>query len=112
METFFRYAIRQKSTGYFLPDHSANRRGYTHDQPLPAEHCKYGIRLFPSRRAASIALTVYLKGAYTWREYGSGFDPYDIDVRLEPVPQSNRKADDFEVVEYKLEFTHTSWSKA
>lgn len=86
------FAIRQKSTGYWLPPF-AKKRGHTH-----AEVYVGAVpRLFRRRQDAATALRWWLEGAHTQVvdfEYG------DCDLKVLPRPE--RKADDMEVVSVQL----------
>jgi len=101
------YAIRQKSTGYFLPHHFRELSGaYTKDKPLP--NCM--PRPFKTAAAARIALTAWLKGKWVQTEesiYDSCYDPPERIERIYmPSPPNqwdfSRKPSDMEVVEIRL----------
>lgn len=88
------YAIRQKSTGHWLP-RFAGHAGGTRVEPsktaLP--------RLFARKRDAMSALSWWLDGrvcAYAT----SGLDDYDYDLRTAPV--AHREAEDMEIVQVDL----------
>jgi hypothetical protein len=98
------YAIRQKSTGYFLPHHFRELTGpYTKDEPLPT--CM--PRPFKTAVAARLALTAWLKGR--WGQtiesvYDSCYDPPE-EVYMPSPPDRrdfNRNPADMEVVEIRL----------
>lgn len=93
------YAIRQKSTGYFLPGYGSRkgRGGYTHDEPVPA--VKAPPRLFMKRHLAESALKWWLEGAWTevTCERGAPDNPYlDVERKARKIP--TRSADDMEIV--------------
>jgi len=94
------YAIRQKSTGYFLPSRRSNkkRRGYTHDQPQP-----WAPRLFDKKQHADCALRMWLEGDWYESSYQNHFGEWDIDVGVRP--NSTRNKDDMEVVEVSVSLT-------
>jgi hypothetical protein len=88
----FVFAIRQKSTGYFLPIRWKSSRGYTHDEPEPSFP-----RLLPSLLSAKRALAAWLRGE--WSE-----DTYIGDWGAEesygpsPSPKPERDRNDMEIV--------------
>lgn len=90
-----RWAIRQKSTGLYLPN-TVRWRGSTHTEPGdPAEN----IRLFNTESGAAASLRWWLKGrtvkVWTVGYYAGSFDEVD-DLDTTPAPERN--ADDMEVV--------------
>lgn len=96
---FSLFAIRQKSTGHFLPE----RRGRGHSASVPVA-CdgtqNKRIRFFHTRRSAQMALTAWLQGEWV-REKQRGNWPgeeYDEEITIEK--RENRKAEDMEIVEY------------
>ena len=92
------YAIRQKSTGLFLP---ASLKAFTHDEPTDGKP----PRLFNTAKGAKNALHWWLKGRITV-DRGGGYshatgDYDDWDKwNAEAVPE--RRADDMEVVTVSL----------
>lgn len=93
-ETFKRWAIRQKSTGFYLPQSSRKRHGYTHDEPVTLES-NLCPRLFARQQDAKTALTWWLKGETT-----VGWTTDDEDWHTQP--KAERNAEDFEVVNLKF----------
>jgi hypothetical protein len=94
------YAIRQKSTGNFLPQaHDGRGKGFTRDEPVPAsEHLP---RLFALKQSARAALRWWLQGI-TSRCYSGGSledEPYE-DTKTVLVP--TRRAEDMEIVVVRL----------
>lgn len=92
------WAIRQKSTGYFLPARK-NGRGFSFDEPT--KDCF--PRLFPSKMSAIRALTAWLQGHWK-REYHTrevGGWPEDIEY-LTTEKVDNRDPSDMEIVEFVL----------
>lgn len=91
------YAIRQKSTGLFMP--AGRGRGYTHDEPTAVRP----PRLFNRERDAAAALRCWLLG--DWKEETST-DMYGEPDGIYPIPPKernpDRKAKDMEVVEVAL----------
>lgn len=93
------FAIRQKSTGHFLPGYGSRkgRAGYTHDEPVPGD--KAPPRLFMKRHLAERALKWWLDGR--WHEdYTTGGAPWDdhMDVELMVTKVPARNAGDMEIV--------------
>lgn len=95
---FVYYAIRQKSTGYFLPGYGSRkgRGGYTHDEPVSPNVAP--PRLFMKKHLAESALKWWLGGR--WREdYRLPSAPdYEPDVDMVVTKVSSRNADDMEIV--------------
>lgn len=89
------YAIRQKSTGFYLPRFTG-RAGQTFMEPekgcIP--------RLFKTERMAQTSLTWWLKGKVEpkYEEVDYGFTRGTEMVGWKPVPVPERSADDMEVV--------------
>lgn len=99
--SIYTWAIRQKSTGYYLPDRK-NKRGYSFDEPT--KDCF--PRLFKSKLSAIHALSAWLRGHWKveWHQRGGfSFDdaPEDVQV-LETETVEGRNADDMEIVEFAL----------
>ena len=90
------YAIRQKSTGFYLPSIKRSN-GFTSTIPIKA-----GIpRLFISKRGATNAMRWWLQGE--WTAYRSMSDLNgDSDYGIKVTFLSNRNSDDMEVVELVL----------
>lgn len=99
------YFIRQKSTGYYLPEPNGRAgRGGSHTEPNPDSSL---ARIFRSERSAKIALNAWLKGKYVADRWcsdghpGNDWEPnYYEDIRIVPVPQ--RKREDMEIVSAKI----------
>jgi hypothetical protein len=94
------WAIRQKSTGYFMPA-SSKKRGYSRDEPTP--DCV--PRLFLKYTAARAALRMWLMGTWSTEFHADAFgeaERYYVDA----TPVEGRNADDMEVV--KLLITNTA----
>ena len=90
------WAIRQKSTGYFLPQLKAGTGG-SWLEPLP--DCL--PRLFTSKRNAGLALSRWLEGHY--KMVTATRSPYDYDeTKLTVDPVEGRNKGDMELVELKL----------
>jgi hypothetical protein len=89
------YGIRQKSTGFFLPDH----RYVTKVEPM--EGC--WPKMYPSEDSAKRALSRWAEGKWSLsysRDWESGVID-DVDWGPEPVPSRNKA--DMEVVPLQLE---------
>ena len=89
------FAIRQKSTGHFLPQaRKARRGGFTHDTPV--SQADQPPRLFKQKQHADSALRWWLKGetVETW----SDATPDGADPELITTPKADRIAADMEVV--------------
>lgn len=87
---FTLYAIRQKSTGYFMP-HS--ERAHSYNEPRPTKQ----PRLFPGKKSAEAALTQWLRGHHRcdWNS-----DEGRVFAGVDPVV--GRVREDMEVVEMEL----------
>jgi len=97
------YAIRQKSTGNFLPQaHKARKGGFTHDEPVLASDKL--PRLFSLPRHAKQAMNWWLAGVTSAYHYqtGSPWDIPDWEEGIKTVPVQERKADDMEIVTVRL----------
>lgn len=97
------YAIRQKSTGFYLPADRYRRRvggGYTHDEPQPISLC--APRLFRQSGSARRALTWWLKGITSVSIVGRSAygDERGEDWHTDRKPHRNPK--DMEVVKIEL----------
>lgn len=98
MISFICYAIREKSTGYFLPMRWNKSSGFSHDEPEPGFP-----RLFPSKESAKAALSSWRRGK--WRQevdtyYGDFGPEYDVYLDVSPVPERLDK--DMEIVEMTI----------
>lgn len=87
------FAIRQISTGYFMPAHFGTRsHRYSSDVPTP--NCI--PRIFPSRASARVALSDWLRGEWKLEVSRYGWD--DCEQDLVVVPVEGRNEDDMQVV--------------
>jgi hypothetical protein len=91
MATF--YAIRQKSTCYFLP--AGRGRGFTCDEPMDLNSAP--PRLFRSQNGAKQALRWWLQGE-TSVSLRDGWGDEDWNTR----PREDRKAEDMEIVKVRV----------
>ena len=95
------WAIKEKSTGNFMPELPGWRRGYTHLDPLPKEKAK--PRFFRARGHAVNALTFWSKGPhvtkYSHSTSGFGVDDW-VTVEAQPVADKPRNKQDFEIVSF------------
>lgn len=96
------FAIRQKSTGWFLPAFMPNqRKGGTWLEPDPVRP----PRLWPSRMAANNALTYWLKGRMSVVKGGChtpNGDWSDANEEWTVESVSTRRRSDMEVVEVEI----------
>lgn len=87
------FAIRQLSTGYFMPAHFGTRsHRYSSDNPTPG--CI--PRIFPSRASAQVALSDWLRGE--WKLEVSRYGRDDCEQDLVVIPVEGRNKEDMEVV--------------
>lgn len=99
MPTFHAYAIRQVSTGYFLPMRWKQARGYTHDDPTP--DCF--PRLFRTHKSAEYALRAWLKGEWSEQIYYSSLEGFSESSGPEVSKERpDRKREDMEIVVIEL----------
>lgn len=93
------WAIRQKSTGHFLP-HFKGRAGGSWVEPTP--DCV--PRLFRSARDARLSLGRWLEGHYKMTYTNRSGDIFGEDEwqELEVTPVEGRTSDDMEIVEFEL----------
>lgn len=95
------YAIRQKSTGHFLPGDT--RSGYTRTEP--ADPASRPPRLFVNRASAKQALDCWLMGIWSLKTISYGvYDDveYDQIIDTPDKPEEGRNRDDMEVVQLVL----------
>jgi hypothetical protein len=103
-----KWAIRHKPTGRFMPQSSSKRHGYTHDEPVRMDS-NWCPRLFGRKQDASTALTWWLKGETMGKWVGGQFTNAfgdiddDMDYEMHTVVCVDRKGEDMEVVQLKLE---------
>jgi hypothetical protein len=105
-QTVIKYAIRQKSTGWYLPrPYGRAGRGGSHMEPTPiGGRTMFGPaepRLFDTERSARNALIQWLKGKWVAERYG---DEYDFEETIDIIPQPHRDKDDMEIVPILIEF--------
>lgn len=104
-----KWAIRHKPTGRFMPQSSSKKHGYTHDEPTIMVDSNLCPRLFGRAQDARTALTWWLKGETSARWTGGmytnvwGDAADDLDYEWSLHPAVDRKAEDMEVVQLKLE---------
>ena len=89
------FAIKQKSTGYYLP---AGKKGKGGSWAEPEKGA--APKLFKQIGRANGFLTIWLKGGVKVSQYQTGDGDYDIGMSY--VPQPHRNADDMEVVALAL----------
>ena len=84
------YAVRQKSTGLFIPRlKTGRRRGGSHLEPTD----KREPRIFHNKQAAKAFLGNWLRGVAITRT-----SDYDGDVFTEVLRRPHRKREDMEIV--------------
>lgn len=98
MSEFTAYAIRQKSTGHYLPMRWNKRRGYSFDEPTAGAF----PRLLTSLTAAKLALGAWLKGKWEPELEVSDWDGGYSQIGASPTPVATRRADDMEIVQVTL----------
>lgn len=86
------YAIRQISTGYYLPQSHRRHRGYTNDEPTD----KQPPRLFNNIGGAKHALRWWLEGAHYRHLITSNFGDELESIEVRKMP--NRNKDDMQIV--------------
>lgn len=90
------YAVRQKSTGLFIPRlANGKRRGGTHLEPSNERE----PRLFHNSRSAKAFLGNWLQGIMVQKMTNS---LEDVDTYIDVQKQPHRNKEDMEVVEFKL----------
>ena len=95
------YAIRQKSTGFFLPQ--LPHRGNTNSEPIQCDGTqKKRIRFFHSERSAKMALAAWLNGVWHMQSSGPSSMWDDNEPSLVISKQEHRKSEDMEIVPYRL----------
>ncbi len=102
------FAIRQKKTGFFLPQSDRTvRAGHTHSEPTDPK--KLPPRLFTREGPAKCALTWWLKGVHN-EDYGIDEDFYGHDYKYQkgptdPVEGTARDPESMEVVPITVTFS-------
>ena len=92
------FAIRQKSTGLFLPGPSGRTGGSWVEPTADAPP-----RIFKNHHSAACAIRAWLMGHFkTVVTHRMDMWGADEDVELDVIPVEGRAADDMEVVELKL----------
>lgn len=99
------WVIRQKSTGYLLPQTPAGTRGFTWQEPTSPEELP--PRLYKTKKAASNNLNCWLKGHWVSENTMTHFD-LDKDITNEHVIHyvKERNAEDMEVIPVRLQFVN------
>ena len=91
------WAIRQKSTGYFLP--ARKGRGFSFDEPT--KDCF--PRLFKSKQAANLALYAWLQGQWKREYHTREVDGWPEDIEyLIAEKVGSRDPSDMEIVKFVL----------
>lgn len=97
------WLIRHKPTGWYMPEPLGRMgRGGSHTEPDPISD---NARIFRSKRAATNALSSWLRGkVHATRGHSSGgpdyMDEYYEDLSIEKI--ASRKKDLMEIVEVEL----------
>jgi hypothetical protein len=90
------YAVRQKSTGLFIPVLKPGyKRGGSHSEPTN----EHPPRMFPSRKSAQAFLGNWLQGIHERGFIDEG--GYEEDF-IKVIPQPHRNKNDMEIVEFEL----------
>jgi hypothetical protein len=90
------YAVRQKSTGLFIPRlETGKRRGGSWLEPSNERE----PRIFHSRLAARAFLGNWLQGIFK-NERHENWEGGDVEIYAIPVKQPHRKKEDMEIVEF------------
>lgn len=102
------YAIREKTTGYFLPQSNrTTSKGFTNSEPCDTSELP--PRLFTKEAAAKCALTWWLRGVFKqakgaeYDEPGGKAYGYNKGPTKRPIPGTGRDPDLMEVVRITLE---------
>ena len=91
------YAVRQKSTGLFIPRlETGKRRGGSFLEPSNERE----PRFFHNRAAAQAFLSNWLQGIFKTHRT-TDWETGDTEPELEIVPQLHRKKEDMEIVEFE-----------
>ncbi len=91
------YAIRQKSTQFFLPAGGKGMRGHTHQEPSATRP----PRLFVDSKSAARALLCYLQGKWVESTYYD-YEGTPDSSGPEPKKHTTRDHNDFELVKLQL----------
>lgn len=98
------YAIRQVSTGWFMPEYGTRKGlgGYTNDKPAPPSIRP--PRLFLRKRDAAVALRHWLRGvtAVRWVRSGSPTGGDEDTELMTTKPVAGRDAADMEIVAVQI----------
>ena len=90
------FAVRQKSTGLFIPRlETGKRRGGSHCEPSDIRE----PRIFHNRLAARSFLGNWLQGKFVNQSY---YGSWETEHYLEVIKQPHRKKEDMEIVEFEL----------
>lgn len=99
------YAIRQKSTGSFLPQRKS-RKGFTHTEPSSGDI----PRLFKRPSDAQNALNYWLAGKMQWQKVeDTWMGPGEWSV--ETFPQPRRDKADMEVVQVCMDLPRNGFNE-
>src|SRR5882762_1696500 len=91
------YAVRQISTGLFIPRlKQGRRRGGSHLEPSNERE----PRLFHNKAAAKAFLGNWLQGKFVDSGYQNGYGEYESDLKV--IKQPHRIKEDMEIIEFEL----------
>lgn len=91
------YAVRQKSTGLFIPRLKVGRRrGGSHLEPSNERE----PRLFHNKISARAFLSNWFQGTFENYDYQNSYGEYEQDVKI--TKQPHRIKEDMEIVEFLL----------
>lgn len=100
LDKFTVYAIRQKSTGFYFPEHFNGKTGFSYDNPSPG--CI--PRIFRSYRSANAALVQWVRGKHKKDTEISDWDGMLVKCgSTNVIKVEGRNGDDMEIVEFTLE---------
>lgn len=101
------YAIRQISTGFYLPEPTGRMgRGGSHTEPVDCSQNGPNPRLFKTALSAQRALTAWLKGKHVanmeWESEGWEYPSYRVQNGTIINHQPERKKEDMQIVRFEL----------
>ena len=101
------YAIRQISTGFYLPEPVGRMgRGGSHVEPVDCSQDGPNPRLFKTELSAQRALTAWLMGKHEanmqLESEGWEYLSYWVQVGTNIIPQPERKKEDMQIVRFEL----------
>ncbi len=107
--TVFRYAVRHKPTGHYIPEPSGRMgRGGSHVDPVEVVPSKLDThpRMWPTERGAQNYLSQWLRGKHhalhKWEQDGWESPAYRIDAGTKIEHQPHRVREDMEIVKIPI----------